>query len=666
MVSERLGVVEARVLRAAVAVMHERDGGTRRALAERHPQRVEHERGAHVRRQLPTDDAAAAGVDDEREEHQALPAAQVGQVGDPQPIGRLDGEMALDQIGPPMGPKDGVALSLDDASAAWMRFSVEPDTCFLPACAEKLASMATEQWIGWPLLGLAVSLIVAALIGRAPKRYSKHEGQLSGGARLGLGALGGVLAIVPVLLLVPQARDAFDKARGFRVTKETNFATSPPDWKGPCPHKDGLTLRATIHVAGGAQPVDYQIEVNEKPTKQGVQHIRFGEGEKYSIDADEKLRVPPRSEGHFPAVVLHILGPKDFAVPLSHSPKMSCTGPSPTAPDPHQQRRTGRVVRDGTNVRRWPTVGSKAIGEPLQKGHEVTAECVARGAGADTAETHKLMEWVRIGKDRFVARALVHLPSDPGPCWRGRVLGNETTVREWPAVVQAVGSLKAGASVVVGCAVRGPGETGRLTDWVRLQRSDHVSGTLAGKFVARGLVELPDEPAPCWAGQVKTRAAPVYQYPSRSSERLGELRPAAPVTVNCTATALGASAADGREPDRWVRLDSLSDGVPNSLEGGFVAQAHIDLPFTPGPCWPGEVKAQPAPTYAAPSASGEEAGALDPGEWVAVDCRAPRDSINGQRTDLVRLDAPRGVAHAQLGAYVRTTDITPAGDPPPC
>jgi hypothetical protein len=68
-------------------VVHERHIGAGAALAERHPQRVEHERGAHVRRQLPAHDAAAVGVDHEREEDQALPAAQVGQVRDPQLIG---------------------------------------------------------------------------------------------------------------------------------------------------------------------------------------------------------------------------------------------------------------------------------------------------------------------------------------------------------------------------------------------------------------------------------------------------------------------------------------------------------------------------------------------------------------------------------------------------
>jgi hypothetical protein len=56
------------------------DVGAALASRERHPQRVEDERGAHVRRELPADDAAAVDVDHEREEHQPVPAAQVGEV----------------------------------------------------------------------------------------------------------------------------------------------------------------------------------------------------------------------------------------------------------------------------------------------------------------------------------------------------------------------------------------------------------------------------------------------------------------------------------------------------------------------------------------------------------------------------------------------------------
>jgi hypothetical protein len=58
--------------------MDERDVGSRVALGECHPQGVEDEVGAHVRRELPADDLAAVGVDHEREIDDALPAAQVG------------------------------------------------------------------------------------------------------------------------------------------------------------------------------------------------------------------------------------------------------------------------------------------------------------------------------------------------------------------------------------------------------------------------------------------------------------------------------------------------------------------------------------------------------------------------------------------------------------
>jgi hypothetical protein len=75
-------------LRAAIAVVHERDVGAGPSLTERHPQRVQHQGGPHVTGQLPADDAAAVGIDHEREEHQAFPAPEVGQVGDPQLVRR--------------------------------------------------------------------------------------------------------------------------------------------------------------------------------------------------------------------------------------------------------------------------------------------------------------------------------------------------------------------------------------------------------------------------------------------------------------------------------------------------------------------------------------------------------------------------------------------------
>jgi hypothetical protein len=53
------------------------------AERERHPERVEHEAGAHVAGDLPADDHPGEHVDDEREERSALPCAQVGEVPDP-------------------------------------------------------------------------------------------------------------------------------------------------------------------------------------------------------------------------------------------------------------------------------------------------------------------------------------------------------------------------------------------------------------------------------------------------------------------------------------------------------------------------------------------------------------------------------------------------------
>jgi hypothetical protein len=41
--------------------------------SEGHPESVEDEVGAHVRRELPADDRTVVGVDDERKEDEALP-----------------------------------------------------------------------------------------------------------------------------------------------------------------------------------------------------------------------------------------------------------------------------------------------------------------------------------------------------------------------------------------------------------------------------------------------------------------------------------------------------------------------------------------------------------------------------------------------------------------
>ena len=83
-------------------MVHQRDVGAGPAHPERHFERVEHQRGAHVLRQLPANYHAAEGVDDEGEEQDSLPAAQVGEVGDPQLVGSAGGEVAVDQIRSPV------------------------------------------------------------------------------------------------------------------------------------------------------------------------------------------------------------------------------------------------------------------------------------------------------------------------------------------------------------------------------------------------------------------------------------------------------------------------------------------------------------------------------------------------------------------------------------
>jgi hypothetical protein len=97
MIAQGLGVVDARVLRSEIAVVHERDIRAGLAQPQRHPQRVEHQRGAHVPRQLPAYDHPAEHVDDEREEQQALPAAQMREIGNPKGVRPLRGEVTLHQ-----------------------------------------------------------------------------------------------------------------------------------------------------------------------------------------------------------------------------------------------------------------------------------------------------------------------------------------------------------------------------------------------------------------------------------------------------------------------------------------------------------------------------------------------------------------------------------------
>ncbi len=81
--------------------MDQLDVRPRPALGERHPECVEDEVGAHVVGELPADDSAAVDVDHEREEDDALPAAQVGEIDAPELVRAGCLELALDEISRP-------------------------------------------------------------------------------------------------------------------------------------------------------------------------------------------------------------------------------------------------------------------------------------------------------------------------------------------------------------------------------------------------------------------------------------------------------------------------------------------------------------------------------------------------------------------------------------
>jgi len=102
-----LGVVGGGVLGAAIGVGDQLEVGAGPTLAERHPQRIEDEVGAHVGCQLPADDSAAEGVDHEGKERSALPGAQLGEVPDPEPVGRRSAEVALDEVGATVSERIG-------------------------------------------------------------------------------------------------------------------------------------------------------------------------------------------------------------------------------------------------------------------------------------------------------------------------------------------------------------------------------------------------------------------------------------------------------------------------------------------------------------------------------------------------------------------------------
>lgn len=94
--AESLAVVVGGVLRTPVRV-EEEPVLRRLTMPEGGPQRVQDQRGAHVVRHRPADDTPRVEVDDHRQVEPALEGPDVRDVGDPDLVGLVDGEVAIDR-----------------------------------------------------------------------------------------------------------------------------------------------------------------------------------------------------------------------------------------------------------------------------------------------------------------------------------------------------------------------------------------------------------------------------------------------------------------------------------------------------------------------------------------------------------------------------------------
>ncbi len=118
MIGESLGVERRGVLAASVGMCHKAEVGAGLAGAERHPEGIEDQVGAHVPRELPAHDAATEHVDHEAEEHHTLPASEIAQVADPQAVRLRRREPALHQIRLGGEPADQAAWCATASHAA--------------------------------------------------------------------------------------------------------------------------------------------------------------------------------------------------------------------------------------------------------------------------------------------------------------------------------------------------------------------------------------------------------------------------------------------------------------------------------------------------------------------------------------------------------------------
>ena len=83
--------------------MHEVLDAGAASVVDRLLERIEHEVGRQRRGDPPPDDAPREDVDHEGHIDEAAPGRHVGEVGDPELIRPRRGELAIDQIGRPVG-----------------------------------------------------------------------------------------------------------------------------------------------------------------------------------------------------------------------------------------------------------------------------------------------------------------------------------------------------------------------------------------------------------------------------------------------------------------------------------------------------------------------------------------------------------------------------------
>jgi hypothetical protein len=114
-------------LAAAIRVMHQ-PLQLGLPAPDSHLQRVQGQVGAKRPRGLPADDEAAERVDDEGHVHEAGPSRHIGEIGNPQLVGSLRGEVTIYQVGWPGGGRirRGGPASLATADALQAQLAHQP------------------------------------------------------------------------------------------------------------------------------------------------------------------------------------------------------------------------------------------------------------------------------------------------------------------------------------------------------------------------------------------------------------------------------------------------------------------------------------------------------------------------------------------------------------